>query len=377
MKPDPLPSGTSLRETFDRVPAHTVGLEDEIMLLDPDTFALTPRAGEVMSLLGDDHRFKLELPASQIEIMTRPAPTVHEAAEQLMAARLELAQRTDGLVRLGAAGAHPFSPGVGELNRERYPDTATEYGPVAHRQLVCAFQVHVAPGDADRALAVYNAGRSYLPLLAALAANAPFYQGRDTGLASVRPKLCELLPRQGVPPALGSWDEFAQILSWRARAGRFVPGAWWWELRPHRRHGTLEFRVPDGQSTSADGAAVAAVVQALVAWLGARHDSGERLDFFPSWAIEENRWSACRHGVEGQMANLRTGEVRPTRQRLNELLDELEPMARELGSTGHMARARQLVECNGAMAQRRVAGAGGMPELGRWLGKRFLDPLAG
>ncbi len=157
----------------------------------------------------------------------------------------------------------------GRLNQlPAYEHTIREYGKVAERQLVCAFQVHVAPGEADRALAVYNAARSYLPLLAALSANAPFYEGRDTGLASIRPKLCDLLPRQGVPPAIESWDELASALRWGATAGSFPPGAWWWELRPHWRFGTLEFRVPDGQSSPANAGAVTAVIQSLVVWLG-------------------------------------------------------------------------------------------------------------
>src|SRR5207302_7619401 len=132
-----------------------------------------------------------------------------------------------------------------ELNRlERYERTIREYGVRAQRQLVCALQVHVSVGDADGALAVYNAARSYLPLLAALAANAPFYEGHDTGLASVRPKLAELLPRQGVPPAIASWEAYAGALSWGAGTGAFPdPGMWWWELRPHPQFGTLEFRV--------------------------------------------------------------------------------------------------------------------------------------
>ncbi len=196
---------------------------------------------------------------------------------------------------------HPFSSGVGELNAgERYEHTRAEYGHVATRQLVCALQVHVALGGAERTLAVYNGLRAYLPLLAALAANAPFYEGRDCGLASVRPKLSELLPRQGVPPPIPSWAHYAELLRWGRRSGTFRdPRTWWWELRPHTLYGTLEFRVPDAQSTVADAAAVTAVAYGLVHWLAARHDAGESLPTVETWRIEENRWSACRHGTPG------------------------------------------------------------------------------
>jgi carboxylate-amine ligase len=376
--PEPPPSAHALRQAFDQAQAHTVGIEDEVMLLDPGDHHLLPRAVEVLGLLEDDERFKLELPSSQLELVTRPVSTVTQAAQMLLAAREELVRRCEGRARVAAAGAHPFSSGSGELNQlPRYRHTILEYGAVARRQLVSALQVHVAPGGADQALAVYNAARSYLPLVAALAANAPFYEGRDTGLASIRPKLCELLPRQGVPPYIESWEQFASDLSWGSVTGSFDPGAWWWELRPHRRFGTLEFRVPDGQSSTADAAAMAAVIQALVAWLGLRRQAGEALEVVPEWRIAENRWSACRHGVEGRMADLHTGRVAPTRECLHELLDALEPVAEGFGSSSWLAHSRQLVEQNGAIRQRQVAAQEGITGLGVWLVERFLEPLPG
>jgi carboxylate-amine ligase len=361
-----------LRERFDSAPEYTVGVEEEIMLLSREDLSLVPRAREVLELLDGDPRFKLELPASQVEIVTPPLASAVEVGDMLAEGRRVLAERAGGLVAFAAAGAHPFSPGVGELNQlPRYESTIREHGGVARRQLVCALQVHVSVGSAERALAVYNAARSYLPLIAALGANAPFYEGRDTGLASVRPKISELLPRQGVPPAIESWEAYAAIFQWGASAGWFgETSRWWWELRLHPTFGTLEFRVPDAQSTIADGVAIASLIHSLVVWLGGRHDAGERLAMDATWRIEQNRWSACRYGVEGEMADLSTGAVRPTRQVLSELLDELEPIALRLGAA--VGRARELVEVNGAIAQRRVVGAGGVRAVAEWLVERFL-----
>lgn len=368
------PSVQELRAVFDDVPPLAVGIEDEVMLLAPESLELAARAPEVLDLLNGDHRFKLELPASQLEIVTPALATVTEVAEALLEARRTLAERTSGHVRLAAAGVHPFSAGLGKLNRlPRYEHTIDRYGPSARRQLVCALQVHVSIGDADRALATYNAARSHLPLLAALAANAPFYEGKDTGLASVRPKLGELLPRQGVPPAIDSWAAYAEAFRWGAASGAFLDArTWWWELRLHPGFGTLEFRVPDAQSSVADAAAITAVAQALVAWLGKRHDSGERLQPAPTWRIEENRWSACRDGVEGQMADLATGRLRSTRACLEELLAELEGVGASLRSQHALARAAEMVQQNGAIAQRRAAKAGGPSAVARWLADMFL-----
>jgi carboxylate-amine ligase len=369
------PSARDLRAVFDASEPYAVGIEDEVMLLAPGSFELVARAPEVLALLDGDPRFKLELPASQMEILTPPLTDVTEAAAALLAARRALAEGAAGLVRLGAAGVHPFSPGVGELNRlPQYERTIRDYGPSARRQLVCALQVHVSVGGADRALAVYNAARSYLPLVAALASNAPFYEGEDTGLASVRPKLGELLPRQGIPPAIKSWAAYAEAFRWGAHSGAFPDArTWWWELRLHPGFGTLEFRVPDAQSSVADATAIVAVVQALVARLGQRHDAGEELPAQSTWRIEENRWSACRDGIEGHMADLETGRLDSTRARLEELLTELEPFGERFHSQRAFARASEMTECNGAIAQRRVAEQGDTAALAGWLAERFLS----
>jgi carboxylate-amine ligase len=365
----------ALREPFERGGALTVGLEEELMLLDPATLDLAAGARDALAAVGDDPRFKLELPASQIEILSEPCATVGEAAAQLAAGRRALADALGGRFRVAGAGAHPFAGGRGVLNEgPRYDGIREEYGEVARRQLVCGLHVHVALGGADRTLAVYNAMRGFLPELAALAANAPFYEGRDTGLASVRPKICDLLPRQGVPPAIASWDELAADLRWGATAGRVPePRQWWWELRMHPTYGTLEVRVPDTQTTVADAAAVGALAHALAHRLAARHDAGEPLPSAPSWRIGENRWSACRHGLDGPLADLETGERRPARERLAQLLDELEPHAYELGCEAELGGARSLLETSGSERQRAVAAGGGAKAVAAWLADRFAD----
>jgi carboxylate-amine ligase len=344
------------------------------MLLDAATLDLAPRAAQLLSRLGGDPRFKLELPAAQIEIATSPQPTVEAAVAQLARARARLAAAAAPDLRLAAAGTHAFAGPLGELNRgERYDRSRREYGELAGRQLVFGLHVHVAIGDADAAVAVHDALRSYLPEIAALAANAPFHDGRDTGLASVRPTICDLLPRQGVPPALGSLEAYAAELRWGTRSGAMsTPGQWWWALRLHPQFGTVEVRVPDAQSTVAETAAIAALVHALVGDLAARHAADEPLAVAPAWRIEENRWSARRYGVAGAMADLRTGRREPTAQRLTRLLDDLGETARRLGCEGPLASARTMLEAGGpAAAQRRAATHGGPRAVVAWLAERY------
>jgi carboxylate-amine ligase len=357
----------ALRRMFDEPSPPTLGLEEEVLLLDPHTLDLAPVADAVLARMDGDPRFTRELPAAQLEIVVPPAATVAEAVTVLGDARRDLARATAGLVSIGVAGLHPFAAAEGRLNDgPRYDATAREYGVVARRQLLCALQVHVAIRGADRALAVYNGLRAYLPELAALAANAPFHDGRDTGLASARPTVSGQLPRQGVPPPLASWEAYAEALAWTGD-----PGRWWWELRPHPRHGTLELRVPDAQTTVREAGAVAAVAQSLAVWLADRHDAGETLPVIDAWRIEENRWSACRHGVKGEMRDLDTGRPEPTRLRLTRLLDALQETATRLDCAAELDHARGLVRRNGSIALREAA-AGDPVAATRWLSSRFL-----
>ncbi len=346
----------SLRARFDSGGQPMVGVEEELMVVDPQTLDPLPAAPALLERLSGDACFKLELPASQIEIVTPPRHTTDELREDLVQARRRLAVAIDEDARLLAAGVHPSASAEGELNLHgRYGEVAGEYRFVAPRQMVCGLHVHVSLGGADRTLAVYNAMRSYLPLLAALATNAPIYGGRDTGLMSIRPLVAGLLPRQGIPPRLESWEQLSAELAWGARTGRLLGiQGWWWELRIHPELATLEVRVADAQSTTAETAAVAAVTSSLIVRLGQLHDAGDLAPPAPGWRIAENRWSAIRDGAHGEMHDLVSGSPRATRELLVELVEELRGTTPSIGGEPHLARAMRMLERNGADRQREL-----------------------
>lgn len=353
----------------------TTGLEEEVLLLDPAGGELAPRAAEVLGRLARPELFKLELPAAQLEILTPAMANAADAAAVLAHGRRELRDLGADVVRPIGCGAPPTGGPTGELNSgERYAAILADYRAVARHQLVCALQVHVGVRGADRALAVYNGLRSFLPAIAALAANAPYRAGSDTGMASIRPAICTMLPRQGVPPAIADWESFAADLRWGAAAGAVPePRRWWWELRPHVGFGTLEVRVADTQICPQDSAAVAAFVHCLVGWLADRHDAGETLPVHSSWRIAENRWSACRDGVQGTVADLTTGAPLPTRAWLEDLLEALAPVAVRLSCAPALDHAASLCAVNGAMRQRAFAGEHGPRALLGWLADCFVE----
>jgi carboxylate-amine ligase len=369
-----IPDARTLQQRFDQTGGFSVGVEEEIMLLDPVTLDLAACAQAVGERTAGDPRFKRELPAAQLEIVTEPADSATEAVEQLAQGRRDLAAASGGLAQPAAIGVHPTASPVGALSDgDRYAALRREYGSVSELQLVAALQIHVAVGGHERTLAVYNALRGLLPEIAGLSANAPFYCGVDSGLASVRPGICVQLPRQGVPPPLDSWEHYARELEWGARSASVADAAtWWWEMRPHVVYGTLELRVPDVQTTLAEAAGIIAFVQALVATLAERFDAGESLVPAPTWRIQENRWSALRHGVQGSLADLDSGDRRSTRARLHELVDAVQPAARRLGSADLLRHTRDSIEVNGALRQRQAAAAHGIDGLAGWAADRFL-----
>ncbi|MDA0170330.1 YbdK family carboxylate-amine ligase [Solirubrobacter taibaiensis] len=348
-----------LRARFDAPDALGYGIEEELFLVDGETLALLPQARKVHDRVADEPRFKLELMASQLEIVTPPCAELETAVAELAQARRDLAAAAAPVGRLVSAGAHPTAPELGALTDDpRYQHTLDDYGERARRQDVSGLHLHISLGGADRTLAVYNALRSHLPEIAALAANAPFHNQRDTGLASIRPVIAVNLRRQGVPPAIPSWEWFANSLAWGA-ASNTVPDTrrWWFELRLHATYGTLEMRVPDAQASVADVHGVAAFAFGLVEALAARYDAGEPLPVHDSWRIDENRWSAMRDGVGGTLADLDTGERVPTRELLHSRVPDLHP------------ETERLIEANGAIRTRQA----GLDGAAAYLVDQFLS----
>ena len=354
---------------FDHAPALTVGVEEEVILLDPETLLPTDAVTDVLAWTDGDPRFKPELRCAQLELVTPPASTVADVARELAAARRILAERLRGRIRFAALGTHPSSTTMSAVTpTRRFREIGEELRWLARAALPSGLHVHVAVDGAERALAVYNAFRSYLPEIAALAANSPFYEGRDTGLASTRLKLREDHPRSGIPPAFDSWKAYTDFVAWGARGAVIRdPSYHWWDLRLNASYGTVEIRVADSQTRVDDAAAIAALCQSLAASLAIRYDAGDRLPVHDTHRIAENRWRAVRDGLGGELVDLDTGTPFATRERLRNLVGELEPYAVTLGCERELGHARGLVTANGAVRQRAIAAAVGVDRLAGWL----------
>jgi carboxylate-amine ligase len=304
--------------------ALTVGVEEEVMILDSDTLELTPRVGALVA--GVDGRtlpgvLKTELHASVVELTSERSASPDEAiqrAGELRAIARDVAER-EGLL-LAAAGSHPTSiPAEQEIApEERYRDFVAYAGPSARRQGVSGLHVHVGMPDAETCHRVLETVLPWLPLVLALSANSPYFEGRETGMRSIRTEVLGFLPRHGAPPATRSYREWEAFVERMVATGLAqTPTSFWWDIRPHPQFGTLEIRAPDQPTSAASTATFVRLVHALCAWA---LDAPPR-PFDPSerGIYEQNRWAASRFGPHGKLIHPDRAEAVEVRDLVDEL----------------------------------------------------------
>jgi len=337
-------------------PDFTVGVEEELMILDADTLDLE---NAIESLLepAPEGEIKPELMESVLEIATEPCDGVGEAAAQLRALRAQT-RATAGAhgLMIGAAGTHPFAMWEDQriVARPRYRDLISDLRFVARQELLFGVHVHVGVAGADRAIHIANGMRVHVPLLLALSANSPFWRGDASGLASTRTPIFRAFPRVGIPPRYRDWDDYARRIDFMCEARVIEDYTYlWYDVRPHPRLGTVELRVMDGQTRVEHTTAIAALVQAMVRELAAHFDAGETLSDYPYEMLDENKWLAARHGLAGELVDLPSREKVPTRELARRVLDRMREHAQDLGSVAELAGIDDLLD-NGNGAARQV-----------------------
>jgi glutamate---cysteine ligase / carboxylate-amine ligase len=333
------------REGFEAGQDFTVAVEEEFAILDPTTHALVNRFEELFAgAQGTDLEGQVvgELIASEIEIRTGRCETFAEAAATMVERRrqlLELASRFE--VALCSTGTHPWSPWheqrIIDTPHYRTNDELLRY--VVWRNTSFGLHVHVGIRGADRAIAVTNALRSYLPEVLAFSASSPFVEGVYTYLHSARTEIfTRMFPRCGVPDLFDQWDGYERYLRFLYDTGSITEHTQiWWSVRPHLAFSTVEIRICDGQPELGEAQALAALLYALTARIARALDEGEPLPAHPHRLIEENLWRAIRYGLSETFIDLDSGDVLPTRRRLEELIAWIAPVADELGAGQYLA----------------------------------------
>jgi glutamate---cysteine ligase / carboxylate-amine ligase len=349
-----------MRENFSG-PACTVGVEEELMIVDASTYGLV---NAIESLLedtasaasGENGDIKPELMESVLEIATKPCTTTGEAGEQLRLLRAQVRQTAShrGLT-IGSAGTHPFAMWEDQriVARPRYRDLISALRFVARQELIFGMHVHVGMDDADKAIHVANGMRVHVPVLLALSANSPFWRGDQTGLRSTRTPIFRQFPRVGMPPAYRDWEDWERQVEFMVRSGVMEDYTYlWYDVRPHPNFGTVEIRCCDSQTRVEHTVALTALIQAMVKELAEHYDAGTPLSEYPWQMLDENKWLAARHGLEGEIVDLPSSEKVGTKALTRRLLDRLRGHAQDLGSEDALDGIRDLlVRGNGASRQ--------------------------
>ncbi len=334
----------------------SLGVEEELFLVDPQTGAQVNSSAAVLERLGPvDGRVEQELHACQVELITDVCATAGEAVGTLGGLRRAVLATGAGLL---GSGTHPLAEegDAAVSDKERYERIKELLGDAA-ATAVGGTHVHVGMPDAETAIRAFNGLRRHLPLLQALAANSPFRHGRDTGLASAREVTLRAWPRTGVPRAMRDFEDFCTSSALLVRAAD-VPDYtyFWWALRPHPSLGTVEIRALDAQASIDDLAALVALVHCL-----ARHEAtADPQPDPPAEILEEGTFRAARFGADAELPDA-DGRLCPVRELLAGARALVRDDARELGCEDELDGLRRLVERGGgAGLQREAYAIGGM-----------------
>ena len=342
------------------LPKFTIGIEEEYQVVDPETGELTSYIQEFLNqgrvVLGD--QIKAELLQSQVEVGSQICQDIQQAREEVIRLRshvCELAE-ANGL-RVVAASTHPFSSWKTQevTDSDRYAAHIQRMAEVARRMLIFGMHVHVGIEDRDLMMDIMDQARYFLPHLLALSTSSPFWHGRDTGLKSYRSIVFQGLPRTGPPPSFGSWSEHQRFIDVLVKTNSIEDATRiWWDIRPHPKFPTLEFRVCDICTKVDETICLAALIVAIVAKLIQLRQQNRSWRRYRHHLISENKWRAVRYGIDGKLIDFGRQQEVPAKDLISELLELLDDVVDEIGVRSEVEYANTIMT-GGTSADRQLA----------------------
>lgn len=344
-------------------PNWTIGIEEEVMLLNTQDLTLAQSIDYVLRTVSPDlaDRLTAETHGSAVELATGVNTKVGEAIGDLNDVRVRLKRALEPLaLKVACSGTHPQAVWYQTVisSGERYQGLYGSMRELARREPTFALHVHVGVGDAEDAMRLYNRMRAHVPLLLALSANSPYWQGRDTGLASARTPLFQAFPRVGIPLQMKDYSDYVETVDLMIRSGCFPePTYLWWDVRPQPRFGTIEIRAMDAQIDSESTAALVALVQS-VAKLEVEEGWVSELQMSVQEALNENRFLGARDGYDAELIDADTSTRIPISKMLPKLIDAAKPHAQELGCENELELLLDPSFRPGAQRQRDIVHSG-------------------
>ena len=343
-----------------KAPSLTIGVEEEYQIIAPETRELRSYITEILDddriLLGE---VKPELHQSMVEIGTQVCNTPGDVRAELTRLRgtvMELADRKG--LKVVAAGTHPFSSWQDQeiTPLERYIGVREDMQDVAHQLLIFGTHVHIGIEDNEFLIDAMNVARYFMPHLLCLSSSSPFWMGRKTGLKSYRSVIFRNYPRNGVPRIMRSYGDFHALREKLVHTGCIPDGSKiYWDVRPHHKFQTLEFRFLDVCTRVEEAVCIAAILQAIVLKLYKLRRDNTTFRVYPADLIEENKWRAVRHGLDGKLIDFGKEQEVPARELILELIEWfIGDVVDELGSRAEVEYAYKILD-QGASADRQVA----------------------
>jgi carboxylate-amine ligase len=337
----------------------SIGIEEEFQIVDPDTRELKSRVQEILEG-GKIHlkeQIKAEMHQSVVETGSNICSNIQEARVEVIKLRSGLAKlaEKEGL-KIAASGTHPFSKWEDQdiTEHPRYQVVVQDMQQVARANLIFGLHVHIGIDDKELAIHIMNAARYFLPHIFALSTNSPFWKGRNTGFNSYRAKVFDRFPRTGIPDYFSSHGEFQSYVETLIKTGSIEDSSKiWWDIRPHSRYPTLEFRVCDLPMTVDETIALAALCQAIVAKLYKLISQNLGFRLYRRLYINENKWRASRYGINGKLIDFGKKQEVNTKELIFELLNFVEEVVDELGIRNEMNFISKILE-NGTGADRQL-----------------------
>ena len=342
------------------LPQLTLGIEEEYQIIDPETRALAPMSEDLVArgqvILGD--QIKPELMRSQVEVGSKVCRNIAEARAEVIRLRSTICRLAEdqGLC-MAAASTHPFSSWSEQklTDAARYEKLASDLRDVARRLLIFGMHIHIGIEDREMQIDVMNQARYFLPHLLAFSTSSPFWHGRDTGLKSYRSVIFENMPRSGIPPSFASYGEYEGFVETLVQTGCFdEPTKIWWDIRPHPKFPTLEFRVADVCTRIDEVICIAAILQALAAKLILLRRENRSWRTYRHHLIIENKWRAVRYGLDGKLIDFGKKCEIPLRELAVELLEVVDDVVDELGTRKEVEYLHTLL-AEGSSADRQLA----------------------
>ena len=333
---------------FNKSDGPSLGVEVELQIVDHKSRMLVPLAPELLAAVDNPEHIKTELLQSTVEMNTSVCQDVQGVRADLMALKESVEPVCEKLgCELISSGTHPFSSWTEQKTTDdpRYQQLIDRVQWPAQRLMIFGLHVHVGMDSGEKAVAVFDQLANYIPQFLALSASSPFWQGNDTGLASVRTKVFETLPTAGLPEQLINWGEFQSFMNTLIAAGAIESiREVWWDIRPHPGFGTVELRMCDGAPTMDELLAITALMHCTTVWLSEEYEEGHLPPLARHWILRANKWRAARWGLEAQIILSEDGNQKNNAEIIRRMVEDLIPISQRLNCHAELLSVLDIID---------------------------------